>query len=108
MTARAITTRWYDHQQHLTDRWHQRLHHLALANAHLDHVGNASATLLARDLVIYPETVALARTLTTLPHQYRTHPTRDTLGMIAHHLGLPILTPTPSDPLVAYLTRSRP
>ncbi|MFF3632127.1 TniQ family protein [Streptomyces sp. NPDC002164] len=23
--ARAITTRWYDHQQHLTHRWHTRL-----------------------------------------------------------------------------------
>ncbi|SED28405.1 TniQ protein [Streptomyces sp. 2112.3] len=69
--AHAITTRWYDHQQHLTDHWHRRLHQLARTNAHMDRAGNASAVLLARDLVIYPETVTLARTLATLPHPHQ-------------------------------------
>ncbi|MGW0364568.1 hypothetical protein [Streptomyces sp. NPDC002990] len=50
-TARAITTRWYDHQQHLTSRWQHRLNRLVAANAHLNQPGTASATLLARDLV---------------------------------------------------------
>ncbi|MGK5732593.1 hypothetical protein [Streptomyces sp. URMC 124] len=108
MAAHAITTRWYDQQQHLTDRWHRRLHHLALANAHLDHTGNASATLLARDLVIYPETVTLARILATLPHQSRTRSPRDVLGVIAHRLQLANLTPVTGDPLTAYLTHTRP
>ncbi|WP_367141023.1 MULTISPECIES: hypothetical protein [Streptomyces] len=99
MTARAITTRWYDHQQHLTERWRHRLHHFTLANAHLNRVGNASATLLARDLVIYPETVALARTPAALPHQSRARSTRDVLDVIAHRLGLTRLAPTTNDPL---------
>lgn len=110
MTARAITTRWYDHQQHLTDRWRHRLQQLALANPHLDGGGNPSAVLLARDLVIYPETVTLARTLATLPHQHRAHHQRDvhdTIGVIGHHLGLTRFSPTTSDPLAVYLTHIR-
>ncbi|MBB5938957.1 TniQ family protein [Streptomyces zagrosensis] len=31
-TARAITTRWHDHQHHLTHRWHTRLHQLCATN----------------------------------------------------------------------------
>ncbi|WP_328541150.1 hypothetical protein OHT17_51115 [Streptomyces sp. NBC_00371] len=34
-TARAITTRWYDHQQHLTHRRHTRLNRLCATNPHL-------------------------------------------------------------------------
>lgn len=106
MTARAITTRWYDHQQHLTDRWHRRLRQLIRPNPHLDHAGNASPVLLARDLVIYPETVTLARTLATLPHQHPAQPTCDTLTEIGHKLSLTRFTPTTSDPLHTYLTRT--
>ncbi|MEU5189900.1 TniQ family protein [Streptomyces klenkii] len=103
MTARAITTRWYDHQQHLADRWHHRLHQLTALNAHLDHGGNASAALLARDLVIYPEAVILARTLATLPHQHRAHHQRETLTEIGRrHRPDPVLPhhqrPTPHLP----------
>ncbi|MEU8915553.1 TniQ family protein [Streptomyces nigrescens] len=104
--ARAITTRWYDHQQHLTDRWHQRLRQLVRANTHVDHAQNASAVLLARDLVIYPETVTLARTLATLPHQHRARPTRDILTVIGHRLALTRFFPATSDPLHTYLTRT--
>ncbi|MFF8619070.1 hypothetical protein [Streptomyces sp. NPDC015350] len=108
MTARAITTRWYDHQQHLTGRWLNRLNHLVMTNAHLDRSGNASATLLARDLVIYPETVILARTLATLPHHLRAQPTRGILTVIGHRLALTRFSPTTSDPLTVYLTHTRP
>ncbi len=108
MAALAITTRWYDHQQHLTERWHQRLHRLMKINAHLDRGGNASAALLARDLVIYPEAVILARTLAALPHQSRARSTREVLGVIAHHLQLDIPPPVTGDPLTVYLTHTRP
>ncbi|WP_406011696.1 TniQ family protein [Streptomyces sp. NBC_00984] len=107
MTARAVTTRWYDHQQHLTGRWQHRLGRLVAGNTHLGRAGTASAVLLARDLVTYPETVALARTLATLPHTRRTR-TGDLLGVIAHRLKLDTLTPTTSDPLTVYLTHARP
>ncbi|MDX3801095.1 TniQ family protein, partial [Streptomyces sp. AK04-3B] len=33
--ASTITTRWYDHHQHLHQRWHTRLHRLTTANPHL-------------------------------------------------------------------------
>lgn len=104
--ARAITTRWYDHQQHLTHRWHTLLTGLCAANRHLATMGSASHTLLARDLVIYPETVALARTLAVLPGQ--PHPSADdALNLIAHRLGLPRLTPNANDPLRSLLTLTR-
>ncbi|MFE0379091.1 TniQ family protein [Streptomyces inhibens] len=104
-TARAITTRWYDHQQHLTHRWHTRLTRLCAANPHLTTTGNASPTLLTRDLVTYPETVALARTLTTLPNRpHRT--TNDALTLIACRLGLARLTPNANDPLRVFLTHT--
>ncbi|PHQ52407.1 hypothetical protein BLA24_07605 [Streptomyces cinnamoneus] len=104
--ARAITTRWYDHQQHLTDRSHTRLNQLYATNPHLTTTGSASPALLARDLITYPETVALARALATLPNR----PHRDTgnaLNLIAHRLGLPRLPLNANDPLQAFLTHTR-
>ncbi len=101
--ARAITTRWYDHQQHLTHRWHTRLTQLCATNPHLTTTGSASPALLARDLTTYPETVALARALATLPNR----PHRDTgnaLNLIAHRLGLPRLPLNANHPLQAFLT----
>lgn len=106
MTARAITTRWYDHQQHLTNRWHRRLNQLVQTNPHLDHAQNASAVLLARDLVIYPETVTLARTLATLPTSTH-HTASSSVTVIGRRLALTQFSPTTSDPLHTYLTRSR-
>ncbi|MFE7425651.1 TniQ family protein [Streptomyces sp. NPDC057545] len=103
--ARAITTRWYDHQQHLTHRWYTRLTRLCAANPHLATTGSASPALLARGLVIYPETVALARALATLPNRpHRT--TNDALSLIAHRLNLAHLTPSASDPLRIFLTHT--
>ncbi|MEV6260707.1 TniQ family protein [Streptomyces sp. NPDC051784] len=104
--ARAVTTRWYDHQQHLTHRWHTRLTRLCATNPHLTTTSNASPALLARDLVTYPETVTLARTLATLPNRpHRT--TGDTLSLIAHRLGLPRLASNANDPLRTFLTHTR-
>ncbi|GAA3386824.1 hypothetical protein GCM10017752_00340 [Streptomyces roseoviridis] len=54
----------------------------------------------------YPETVALARALATLPNR----PHRDTgnaLSLIAHRLGLPRLPLNANDPLQAFLTHTR-
>lgn len=104
--ARATTTRWYDHQRHLTHRWHTRLTRLITDSPHLATTSNASPALLARDLVTYPETVALARTLATLPNP----PHRDTdnaLNLIAHQLGLPHLPLNANDPLRVFLTHTR-
>ncbi|MEV8395213.1 MULTISPECIES: TniQ family protein [unclassified Streptomyces] len=104
--ARAITTRWYDHQQHLTHRWHTRLNQLCAANPHLTTTGSASPALVTRDLVIYPETVTLARALAALPNR----PHRDTgkaLNLIAHRLGLPRLASNANDPLRVFLTHTR-
>ncbi|MFE0654326.1 TniQ family protein [Streptomyces sp. NPDC059534] len=94
-TAHAITT-----------RWHTRLTRLCAANPLLATTGSASPTLLTRDLVIYPETVALARTLATLPSR----PHRDTdkaLNLIAYRLGLPRLPLNANDPLRVFLTHTR-
>lgn len=105
-TARAITTRWYDHQQHLTHRWHTRLARLCAANPRLTTTGSASPALVTRDLVIYPETVTLARALAALPNR----PHRDTgkaLTLIAHRLGLPRLASNANDPLSVFLTHTR-
>jgi hypothetical protein len=105
-TARAITTRWYDHEKHLTHRWHTRLNQLCATNPHLTTTGSASPTLLARDLITYPETVALARALATLPNRpHRT--TDDALSLIAHRLGLPRLASNANDPLRVFLTHTR-
>lgn len=104
--ARAITTRWYDHQQHLAHRWHTRLNQLCAANPRLATTGSASPALLTRDLVIYPETVPLARALATLPSQpHRT--TDDALNLITHRLGLPRLPLNANDPLRVFLTHTR-
>ncbi|MEU8877831.1 TniQ family protein [Streptomyces javensis] len=105
-TARAITTRWYDHQQHLTHRWHTLLTRLCATNPHLTTAGSVSPALLARDLVTYPETVAFARALATLPRQQH-HDADYTLTLIAHRLNLAHLTPTANDPLRVFLTHTR-
>ncbi|MEU6122449.1 hypothetical protein [Streptomyces sp. NPDC047123] len=104
--ARAITTRWYDHQQHLTHRWHTRLNQLRAANPHLTTTSSASPALLTRDLITYPETVTLARALATL----RNRPHRDTgkaLNLIARRLSLARLTPNANDPLRVFITHTR-
>ncbi|MFD4529493.1 TniQ family protein [Streptomyces sp. NPDC058470] len=105
-TARAITTRWYDHQQHLTHRWHTRLTQLITDNPHLATTSSASPALLARDLVTYPETITLARTLATLPNPPH-HDTDDALSLIAHRLELPRLPLNANDPLRTFLTHTR-
>lgn len=104
--ARAITTRWYDHQHHLTHRWHTRLTQLTADSPHLTTTSSASPALLARDLIIYPETVTLARTLATLPKRPQ-RTTNNALTLIAHQLGLPRLTPNANDPLRVFLTHTR-
>ncbi|MEU7205507.1 hypothetical protein [Streptomyces sp. NPDC045470] len=104
--ARAITTRWYDHQQHLTHRWHTRLNRLSSTNPHLTATSSASPALLTRDLVTYPKTVTLARTLAA----FLNRPHRETgkaLSLIAHRLGLPRLASNANDPLGAFLTHTR-
>ncbi|MFB7397642.1 TniQ family protein [Streptomyces sp. NPDC056191] len=105
-TARAITTRWYDHQQHLTHRWHTRLNQLYATNPHLTTTHSASPTLLARDLVIYPETVTLAVALAALPNRPHRN-TGNALRLIAHRLGLPRLPLNANDPLRVFLTHTR-
>lgn len=100
--ARATTTRWYDHQQHLTHRWHTRLNRLYAANPHLTRAGIASPALLARDLITYPETITLARALLT-PPPWPHRDTRNPLPFIARQLGLAHLTPATNDPLHAFL-----
>ncbi|USQ85912.1 hypothetical protein NFX46_40305 (plasmid) [Streptomyces phaeoluteigriseus] len=103
--ARAITTRWYDHDQHLTHRWRQRLNPLCAANPHLTTTGSASPALLTRDLITYPEPVALAHTLATLPNRpHRT--TNDALSLIAHRRGLTRLSPSADDPLNVFPTHT--
>ncbi|MET9040088.1 hypothetical protein [Streptomyces mirabilis] len=104
--ARAITTRWHDHQQHLTHRWHTRLNQLYAANPHLITTGSASPALLTRDLVTYPETVTLARALAALPNRQH-RDTDNALALIARQLGLARLTPAVNDPLRAFLTHTR-
>jgi hypothetical protein len=105
-TAHAITTRWHDQQHHLTHRWHNRLTRLCATNPHLTTTGSASPALLARDLIIYPETVTVARTLATQPNRQH-HDTNDALTHIARQLDLTHLTPATHDPLRTYLTHTR-
>ncbi|MFF7250051.1 hypothetical protein ACFZBU_39885 [Embleya sp. NPDC008237] len=79
--------------------------------------GGVSAVLLARTVVTYPETVALARALTTLPHRvprdtphearYARRHTR-ALEHIAGHLELPRLVVPPDDLLWARLHHHNP
>jgi hypothetical protein len=97
--ASTITTRWYDHHQHLSPRWQTRLARLTAANPHLHH-GPASPTLTCRTLITYPETLTLAAALTRIPPHglTRTEQTRF-LHHLAHKLELPRLAPATHDPL---------
>lgn len=105
ITARAITTRWYDRQRHFTHRWHTRLTQLRTTNPHVTTTGSASPALLARDLITYPETVALARVLTTLRSGHH-HTTNGALTLIARRLGLAHLALSANDPLRVFLTHT--
>jgi hypothetical protein len=100
----TITTRWYDHHQHLHSRWHTRLRQLTTANPHLPQ-GPASPTLTCRNLITYPETLTLAAALDRLPARPLTR-TQQTafLHDLAHHLHLPRLAPTDHDLLWQRLT----
>ncbi|MEF9520311.1 hypothetical protein [Streptomyces sp. RB13] len=60
--ASTITTRWYDHHQHLHQRWHTRLRRLRATNPHLT-PGPVSPALTCRSLITYPETLTLAAAL---------------------------------------------
>ena len=103
--AGAITTRWYDKQTHLATRWQRRLHHLADTNPHAT-PATMSWALYARELVTYPETITLARTLATtrLPKQPRQGPAPQAhpaitafLRHTAHQLHLERRAPPPGD-----------
>ncbi|MBT1189377.1 hypothetical protein HET69_36705 [Streptomyces sp. CJ_13] len=96
--AGMITTRWYDHQHHLTRRWHNRL--TRLADTHPPPTGGTSWALTGRDPVTYPETVALARHLTRTP---RGQTDRNFLDQTAHALGLDRLVLPPGDLLWAWI-----
>ncbi|MEU1183792.1 hypothetical protein ABZ464_40435 [Streptomyces sp. NPDC005820] len=82
--ASTITTRWYDHHQHLHERWHTRLGRLTTANPHIP-PGPATPTLTCRNLITYPETLTLATALDRLPPQ------------LASRLQLPRLAPADHD-----------
>ncbi|MFF8919354.1 TniQ family protein [Streptomyces sp. NPDC015032] len=114
--ATAITTRWYDQQTHLTNRWQHRLKRLTDANPHAAPTGRSWA-LYARTLVTYPETITLARALAQarLPDQPRqgplpaTHPAITAfLHHTAHQLHLPRLAPPPTDLLWTWIHQARP
>ncbi|MFD9459240.1 TniQ family protein [Streptomyces sp. NPDC059985] len=96
--ATAITTRWYDHQQHLNRRWRARLARLARTNP--PPPGGTSWALTGRDPVTYPETIALARHLTQTPHGQTD---RNFLDQTAHALGLDRLVLPPGDLLWAWI-----
>lgn len=64
--ASTITTRWYDHQQHVHERWHIRLHRLTAANPRMS-PGPASPALTCRELIAYPKTLTLAAAFDRLP-----------------------------------------
>ncbi|GAA5012564.1 hypothetical protein GCM10023257_70180 [Streptomyces hyderabadensis] len=102
--ATTITTRWYDHHQHLHTRWHTRLHQLTTTNPHLTREA-ASPALACRNLITYPETLTLAAALDRLP----SHPlTRAQQTAFLHHLAdrlqLPRLAPADHDLLWQRLT----
>ncbi|MFD9436155.1 TniQ family protein [Streptomyces sp. NPDC060002] len=102
--ASTITTRWYDHHQHLHTRWHTRLHRLTTANPHLTR-GPASPALTCRNLIAYPETLTLATALDRLPPHPLTR-TQQTafLHNLANRLQLPRLAPADHDLLWQRLT----
>ncbi|WP_454341755.1 TniB family NTP-binding protein [Streptomyces canus] len=95
--ASTITTRWYDHHQHLHQRWRMRLHQLTAANPHIP-TGPASPALTCRDLITYPETLTLATALDRLPPHPLTRPQQTAfLHHLAGHLRLPRLAPADHD-----------
>jgi hypothetical protein len=102
--ASTITTRWYDHHQHLHERWHTRLGRLTTANPHIP-PGPASPTLTCRNLITYPETLTLAAALDRLPPHPLTR-TQQTafLHDLASRLDLPRLAPADHDLLWQRLT----
>ncbi|MEV5521770.1 TniQ family protein [Streptomyces pseudogriseolus] len=102
--ASTMTTRWYDHHQHLHSRWHTRLRQLTTANPHLA-PGPASPTLTCRNLITYPETLTLATALDRLPPRplARTQQTAF-LHDLASRLQLPRLAPADHDLLWQRLT----
>ncbi|MEU2556735.1 TniQ family protein [Streptomyces sp. NPDC013313] len=95
--AMTITTRWYDHHQHLQIRWHERLHQLTAANPHLT-PSPASPTLTCRGLITYPETLTLAAALDRLPPQPLNRAQQTAfLHHLAGRLQLPRLAPADHD-----------
>ncbi|MGC5365566.1 TniQ family protein [Streptomyces sp. DT24] len=102
--ASTITTRWYDHHQHLHERWHTRLGRLTTANPHIP-PGPASPTLTCRNLITYPETLTLATALDRLPPHPLTRTQQTTfLHQLANRLTLPHLAPADHDLLWQRLT----
>ncbi|MFE3205704.1 hypothetical protein [Embleya sp. NPDC059237] len=114
--AGAVTTRWYDRGHHMARRWQQRLVRLTADNPTLTATdGGVSAALLARTVVTYPETVALARALVTLPRAVSRIPRGPAayrharaLAHIADRLELPRLLVPPDDLLWARLHHHNP
>ncbi|MEV6182276.1 TniQ family protein [Streptomyces sp. NPDC052015] len=95
--ASTITTRWYDHQQHLHQRWLTRLDRLTNANPHIP-PGPASPALTCRDLITYPETLTLATALDRLPPHPLTRAQQTAfLHRLADRLRLPRLAPADHD-----------
>lgn len=106
--ASTITTRWYDHHQHLHKRWHTRLHRLAAANPHIP-LGPASPTRTCRELITYPETLTLATALDRLPARLTHTEQTAFLQQLANRLQLPRLAPADHDLLWQRLhTHRRP
>ncbi|MFE9174481.1 TniQ family protein [Streptomyces kebangsaanensis] len=102
--ATTITTRWYDHRQHLHSRWQQRLHQLTAGNTHLAH-GPASPALTCRNLITYPETLTFVTALDRLPSRPLTHTEQSAfLHQLAGRLHLPRLAPADHDLLWQRLT----
>lgn len=95
--ASTITTRWYDHHQHLHQRWHTRLNRLTAANPHIP-PNPASPALTCRNLITYPETLTLAAALDRLPPRTLTHAQQTAfLHHLAGRLQLPRLAPADHD-----------
>jgi hypothetical protein len=108
----------YDRRHHMARRRQRRLGRLTASNPALAaSEGGVSAVLLDRTVVAYPETVALARALVTLPRaapRDTPHQAADTrrrtraLAHIADHLELPRLVVAPDDLLWARLHHHNP
>lgn len=95
--ASTITTRWYDHQQHLHQRWLTRLDRLTNTNPHLS-PGPASPALTCRNLITYPETLTLATALDRLSPRPLTRAQQTAfLRHLAGRLRLPRLAPADHD-----------